>query len=128
MKSSNIRKVRILIYDPKSTLINSINELVKSNTGSIESSLQRFKDLKSEIGDDARKLEIKLFDDIPIQSMFIIDQNMNSGTMRVEPYIFGIRKEERRIQEITRKNEKNLFQTYCKSFEEMWNRGNYLSN
>jgi Domain of unknown function (DUF5919) len=128
VKSSNIRKVRILIYDPKSTLINSINELVKSNTGSIESSLQRFKDLKSEIGDDARKLEIKLFDDIPIQSMFIIDQNMNSGTMRVEPYIFGIRKEERRIQEITRKNEKNLFQTYCKSFEEMWNRGNYLSN
>ena len=128
MKSSNIRKVRILIYDPKSTLINSINELVKSNTGSIESSLQRFKDLKSEIGDDARKLEIKLFDDIPIQSMFIIDQNMNSGTMQVESYIFGIRKEERRIQEITRKNEKNLFQTYCKSFEEMWNRGNYLSN
>jgi Domain of unknown function (DUF5919) len=128
VKSSNIRKVRILIYDPKSTLINSINELVKSNTGSIESSLQRFKDLKSEIGDDARKLEIKLFDDIPIQSMFIIDQNMNSGTMQVESYIFGIRKEERRIQEITRKNEKNLFQTYCKSFEEMWNRGNYLSN
>ena len=106
MKSSNIRKVRILIYDPKSTLINSINELVKSNTGSIESSLQRFKDLKSEIGDDARKLEIKLFDDIPIQSMFIIDQNMNSGTMRVEPYIFGIRKEERRIQ-----NHKNSIQS-----------------
>jgi hypothetical protein len=60
--------------------------------------------------------------------MFIIDQNTNSGIMRIEPYLFGIRKEERRIQEISRKNEKHLFQTYCKSFEEMWNRGKSITD
>jgi hypothetical protein len=53
LKSNDVRKVRILIYNPKSILINSINTLVKSNIGSIQSCIQRFKDLKSEIGDDA---------------------------------------------------------------------------
>jgi hypothetical protein len=129
LKSKNIKKVRILIYNPKSTLINSINTLVKSNTGTIQSSVQRFVDLKSEIGDDARKFEIKLFDNIPIQSMFIIDPNTNSdGVMRVEPYLFGIRKEERRIQELSSKKEKELFQTYYRSFEEMWGKGKPVSD
>ncbi|MGZ5551660.1 MAG: hypothetical protein ACXWE7_12825 [Nitrososphaeraceae archaeon] len=44
---------------------------------------------------------------IPVQSMFILDPESNSdGIMRIEPYVYGIRKPDRRIFEVTSKAEK----------------------
>lgn len=53
--------------------------------------------------------------------MIILDPELNSdGLMRIEPYLYGIKKPNRRIFEITSKGEKDLFNTYYYSYESMW--------
>ena len=75
------------------------------------------------LGNDGKKLEVKVFDGIPVQSLFILEPETESeGIMRVEPYAYGIRKEDRRIQELSRRHEQKLFDTYFCSFNKMWDR------
>lgn len=53
--------------------------------------------------------------------MIILDPELNSdGLMRIEPYLYEIKKPNRRIFEITSKGEKDLFNTYYYSYESMW--------
>ena len=122
LKSHEIRKIRVLLVNPSSKLLNEISFLVNSDIGTITSAIKRFEQSRINLGNDGRKLEIRLFDGIPVQSMFILDPESNSdGQMRIEPYSYGIKKPNRRIFEITSKGEKDLFNTYYDSYNSMWN-------
>jgi hypothetical protein len=123
LKSPHISKVRIVLYDPAVTpqMTEKLNQLVDSNIGTVQTSLERLQKSKSDLGNDGEKLEIRVFDGIPIQSVFVIDPERESdGIMRVEPYLFGIRKEDRRRHELSSKKEKNLFELYWKSYHKIW--------
>jgi hypothetical protein len=111
--------------NPNTQLREQINALVSSDIGTANSSLNRLRRSKSDLGKDGDKLEIRVFDGIPVQSMFILDPKDESrGTMRVEPYLYSIRKEDRRIHELTIKNQKKFFKTYWQSYNEMWDSSN----
>jgi len=93
LTSPEIRKIRILLVNPTSKLTPEISNLVNSDIGTIESTLKRLQQSQTALGNLGRKLEIRLFNGIPIQSMFIVDPDINSdGKMRIEPYIYKIRK------------------------------------
>jgi hypothetical protein len=91
---------------------------------SINGSLSRIRDFKAKLGQEKSKLEIKVFDGIPIQSMFIIDPLSKKGVLRFEPYLYAIQKGKRRIYELPKKKDKELFEACWESYKEMWNNAN----
>jgi hypothetical protein len=56
-----------------------INQLTDSNIGTAQASLERLQKSKTNLGNDGKKLEIRVFDGIPIQSMFILDPGTDVG-------------------------------------------------
>jgi hypothetical protein len=126
INSEHIKSVRILICNPASPIRDQIIRQVDTNVGTIQSSLDSLKELNAALSKDvARKLQFKQYNEIPVQSIFILDRNTDSGVIRFEPYIFGIKKECRRIYEIRNSNKKQrpLFGVYCNSFDELWDSG-----
>jgi hypothetical protein len=93
----------------------------------ISGSIPRIKDFIKKLGGEKSKLEIKVFDGIPIQSMFIIDPSSKKGILRFEPYLYAIQKGKRRIYELPKKKGKDLFETCWVSYNEMWNRGKSIT-
>jgi hypothetical protein len=122
LRSPEIQRIRIILFDPKNeNLREKIDQLTDSNIGTAQASLERLQKSKTDLGNDGKKLEIKVFDGIPIQSMFILDPETDvGGVMNVEPYVYGIRKDDRRIHEIVASTQKKLFETYWKSYNKMW--------
>jgi hypothetical protein len=125
VKSQDIKQVRILLSNPDNEqLVNSITQLVNTDMTSINGSLSRIRDFKAKLGQEKSKLEIKVFDGIPIQSMFIIDPLSKKGVLRFEPYLYAIQKGKRRIYELPKKKDKELFEACWESYKEMWNNAN----
>ena len=125
LKSQDIKQVRILLSNPDNEqLVNSITQLVNTDMTSINGSLSRIRDFKAKLGQEKSKLEIKVFDGIPIQSMFIIDPLSKKGVLRFEPYLYAIQKGKRRIYELPKKKDKELFEACWESYKEMWNNAN----
>jgi hypothetical protein len=72
--------------------------------------LERLQKSQNDLGNDGKKLEVRVFDGVPIQSMFILDPETDSDCiMNVGPYVYGIRKEGRRIHEIDATTQNKLF-------------------
>lgn len=89
LKSQDIKNVRILLSNPNNEqLVNSITELVNTNMTTINGSLPRIRDFINRLGEEKSKLEVKVFDGIPIQSMFIIYPHSKKGILRFEPYLY----------------------------------------
>lgn len=68
LKSPEIRKIHILLVNPSAKLIDEISVLVNSDISTITSTKKRFQQSRTTLGEDGKKLEIRLFDGIPIQS------------------------------------------------------------
>jgi len=114
LQKPDIKNIQILISDPspKSPLISKIRNLVGTNINTLTGSLESLNELKqdTELSEKQReKLHIKITEEIPIQSMFILDGKEDSAIVRFEPYLFGITKELRPIHELSKRKEKKDF-------------------
>jgi hypothetical protein len=68
LRSPEFRKIRIILYNPNATLlIEKINQMVDSDIGTIQTSLNCIMESRSRVGNDGKKLEVKVFDGVPIQ-------------------------------------------------------------
>jgi hypothetical protein len=125
LQSKDVKSMRILISAPCNTdMVASIKNLVDTDISSIDSSLNRIKEFRHNLEQEEKsKLEIKVFDGIPVQSLFILDPLSKKGVLRFEPYIYSIQKGKRRIYELPKKKDKELFQTYFSSYNTMWDCG-----
>ena len=125
LQSKDVKSLRILISNPcNSEMVASIKNLVATDVSLIDSSLKRIKEFRHKIKQEEKsKLEIKVFDGIPVQSLFILDPLSKKGVLRFEPYLYSIQKGKRRIYEHRKRNDKDLFQTYFDSYNKMWDSG-----
>jgi hypothetical protein len=124
LRKPELKQCRVLICNPNSPIIGKIEDLVATNVETIRSTLNSLNDLHNSTDlslDQKNKIAVKLFNGIPVQSLFIIDSDKKGGAIRLEPYLFGITKQDRRISHISKKKQRHLFDTYSRSFDEMWN-------
>jgi len=128
--NSQVESFRVLLCDPKSRLLKEVSKQVGININTISSSIEGLRDLKSDSDINApnlKKLHIRTFNGIPVQSIFIIDQfeeAFDDATARFEPYIYGITKQNRFLYEVPKFKNKQLFQSVCMSYDKMWEDGN----
>jgi hypothetical protein len=116
LKSKDIERIRFLISNPdNSQLVKLMTELVDTDITTISSSLNRIKEFRAKLGEEKEKLEIRIFDGIPVQSIFILDPESKKGIMRYEPYLYGIQKGRRRLYELRKKKDKLLFEACYES-------------
>jgi hypothetical protein len=125
--NSKVKSFRILLFDPKSKFLKEVGKQVGTNVNTISSSIKSLQDLRndSDISEkDLKKLQIRTFNGIPVQSIFIIDRNIFfDATARFEPYIYGITKQRRFLYEVSKMKYKQLFQALCASYDKMWKVG-----
>jgi hypothetical protein len=119
----DIKSVRILLCNPNSPIKDQIIRQVDTNVGTIQSSIDTFNELTRTLSNDVvNKLQFRRYNEISVQSIFILDRNADTGVIRFSPYIFGIQKELRRIFEICKssKKQRKIFELYCNSYDELW--------
>jgi hypothetical protein len=127
--------VRLLICNPNSPLLPEIEKMVNAmslqsriqNTISELNTINNSQDISPQ---EAKKLELKIYDFIPTHSMIIVeskDDDKNSF-IQLEPYSYGLYQEERRIYYISKKKNKKLFESFEKSYDKMWTDSQQLAN
>jgi hypothetical protein len=124
LKKHSIEEVNILLSDPDVNIRPYIERQVHENIGTIASSIETLRSMKKDLSpDEFAKLHVKLSNEIPVQSIFIIDPDEKHSVIRFEPYVYGITKQRRRIFEMSKKKQKELYKVYLKSFNELWKLG-----
>jgi len=125
-------KVNVLVCDPHHRFMRKIEQVVYGRkktvkplkTGEkISSTLSVLENVKH---DDSlselqiNSLQIRTHELIPTHTLVILDPSSDSAVMQVEPYPFGIDREERRVFRIYKRKQAELFNIYWQSFQNMW--------
>jgi hypothetical protein len=123
LRNPNVR-IRILMCSPVSPLIDKIERQVNINIKSVSSAYDAIAKFWNGLSDEEKeRLAFRLSNEIPVQSIYIIDRLSETAIIRGEVYLFGIGKEDRRLYEISKNEEKHYFDTITKSYERLWSLG-----
>jgi len=118
-------KIKILICDPKSDLLDHIKYLtvypkIDENLTSCLSRLCNMKIISLSTKELAN-FEIRCYKTILTHNTVTIDQDIESnGTILVEHFLFGIKSQNRKIIQLLKKKNHEIFDIYYKSFLKLW--------
>jgi len=118
-------KIKILICDPKSDLLDHIKYLtvypkIDENLTSCLSRLCNMKIISLSTKELAN-FEIRCYKTILTHNTITIDQDIESnGTILVEHFLFGIKSQNRKIIQLLKRKNHEIFDIYYKSFLKLW--------
>lgn len=118
-------KIKILICDPKSDLLDHIKYLtvypkIDENLTSCLSRLCNMKIISLSTKELAN-FEIRCYKTILTHNIITIDQDIESnGTILVEHFLFGIKSQNRKIIQLLKRKNHEIFDIYYKSFLKLW--------
>lgn len=118
-------KIKILICDPKSDLLDHIKYLtvypkIEENLTSCLSRLCNMKIISLSTKELAN-FEIRCYKTILTHNIITIDQDIESnGTILVEHFLFGIKSQNRKIIQLLKRKNHEIFDIYFKSFLKLW--------
>lgn len=118
-------KIKILICDPKSDLLDHIKYLtvypkIDENLTSCLSRLCNMKIISLSTKELAN-FEIRCYKTILPHNTITIDQDIESnGTILVEHFLFGIKSQNRKIIQLLKRKNHEIFDIYYKSFLKLW--------
>jgi len=118
-------KIKILICDPKSDLLDHIKYLtvypkIEENLTSCLSRLCNMKIISLSTNELAN-FEIRCYKTILTHNTITIDQDIESnGTILVEHFLFGIKSQNRKIIQLHKRKKHEIFDIYYKSFLKLW--------
>lgn len=118
-------KIKILICDPKSDLLNHVKYLtvypkIEENLTSCLSRLCNMKIISLSTNELAN-FEIRCYKTILTHNIITIDQDIESnGTILVEHFLFGIKSQNRKIIQLLKRKNHEIFDIYYKSFLKLW--------
>lgn len=118
-------KIKILICDPKSDLLNHVKYLtvypkIEENLTSCLSRLCNMKIISLSTNELAN-FEIRCYKTILTHNIITIDQDIESnGTILVEHFLFGIKSQNRKIIQLLKRKNHEIFEIYYKSFLKLW--------
>ena len=118
-------KIKILICDPKSDLLNHVKYLtvypkIEENLTSCLSRLCNMKIISLSTKELAN-FEIRCYKTILTHNTITIDQDIESnGTILVEHFLFGIKSQNRKIIQLLKRKNHEIFDIYYKSFVKLW--------
>jgi len=118
-------KIKILICDPKSDLLDHIKYLtvypkIEENLTSCLSRLCNMKIISLSTNELAN-FEIRCYKTILTHNTISIDQDIESnGTILVEHFLFGIKSQNRKIIQLHKRKKHEIFDIYYKSFLKLW--------
>lgn len=118
-------KIKILICDPKSDLLDHIKYLtvypkIDENLTSCLSRLCNMKIISLSTKELAN-FEIRCYKTILTHNIITIDQDIESnGTILVEHFLFGIKSQNRKIIQLLKRKNHEIFDIYFKSFLKLW--------
>ena len=118
-------KIKILICDPKSDLLNHVKYLtvypkIEENLTSCLSRLCNMKIISLSTNELAN-FEIRCYKTILTHNTITIDQDMESnGIILVEHFLFGIKSQNRKIIQLLKRKNHEIFDIYYKSFLKLW--------
>jgi hypothetical protein len=118
-------KIKILICDPKSDLLNHIKYLTVSPNieENLTSCLSRLCNMKiiSLTTNELANFEIRSYKTILTHNVIIIDQGIElNGTILIEHFLFGIKSVNRKIIQLYKRKNHYMFDNYYKSFLRLW--------
>jgi hypothetical protein len=118
-------KLKILICDPQSDLLNHIKYLTvfPDIYQSLTSCLSKLCNMKivSLSTKELSYFEIRTYKTILPHNMIIIDKDSYSnGIILLEPFLFGIKSTNRKIFQMNKKKNQEIFDIYFKSFLKLW--------
>ena len=121
---NNIR-IKILICDPQSDLLNHIKYLTvfPNIYESLTSCLSKLCNMKivSLSTKELSYFEIRTFKTILPHNMIIIDRDSQSnGIIFLEPFLFGIKSTNRKVFQMYKRKNPEIFEIYFKSFLKLW--------
>lgn len=118
-------KIKILICDPKSDLLDHIKYLtvypkIDENLTLCLSRLCNMKIISLSTKELAN-FEIRCYKTILTHNTITIDQDIESnGTILVEHFLFGIKSQNRKIIQLLKRKNHEIFDIYYKSFLKLW--------
>ena len=118
-------KIKILICDPKSDLLDHVKYLtvypkIEENLTSCLSRLCNMKIISLSTNELAN-FEIRCYKTILTHNTITIDQDIESnGTILVEHFLFGIKSQNRKIIQLLKRKNHEIFDIYYKSFLKLW--------
>ena len=118
-------KIKILICDPKSDLLDHVKYLtvypkIDENLTSCLSRLCNMKIISLSTKELAN-FEIRCYKTILTHNTITIDQDIESnGTILVEHFLFGIKSQNRKIIQLLKRKNHEIFDIYYKSFLKLW--------
>lgn len=118
-------KIKILICDPKSELVNHMKYLtvypnIEENLNSCLSRLCNMK-IISLTSSELANFEIRSYKTILTHNVIIIDQGLElNGIILIEHFLFGIKSPNRKIIQLHKRKNHQLFDNYNKSFLRLW--------
>ncbi|HEX7141677.1 MAG TPA: hypothetical protein VF222_04290 [Nitrososphaeraceae archaeon] len=121
----NSIKLKILLCDPHSDLLNHIKYLTvfPNIYESLTSCLSKLCNMKivSLSTKELSNVEIRIYKTILPHNLIIIDRDIHgSGIILVEPYLFGIKSQNRKIYQIYKRKNQEIFDLHFKSFLKLW--------
>ena len=73
--------------------------------------------------DVQKRIEIKLYSTIPSGSILLIDKDLETGSIKVEPILYKFPPAERPSFIVTRSSSPGLYKNLLDSFNDLWNKG-----
>lgn len=118
-------KLKILLCDPHSDMLNHLKYLsVFPNIHeSLTSCLSKLCNMKivSLSTKELSNFEIRIYKTILPHNIIIRDRDIQgSGILLVEPYLFGINSQNRKIYQIYKRKNQEIFDLHFKSFLKLW--------
>jgi hypothetical protein len=118
-------KIKILICDPQSDLLNHLKYLTvfPNIYESLTSCLSKLCNMKivSLSTKELSYFEIRTYKTILPHNMIIIDRDSQSnGIILLEPFLFGIKSTNRKIFQMHKRKNPEMFDIYFKSFLKLW--------
>ena len=93
----------------------------------IESNTQSFQTWLNTLSEAARKkIEIRAYQQCPINTFVIIDRDEPNGFVQTEVLLYGLVVRNKPHYKLTKKDGENLFKAHCESFDQLWNRAEIL--
>lgn len=128
----NSIKLKILLCDPHSDLLNHIKYLTvfPNIYESLTSCLSKLCNMKivSLSTKELSNVEIRIYKTILPHNLIIIDRDIHgSGIILMEPYLFGIKPQNRKIYQIYKRKNQEIFDLHFKSFLKLWETSNEYS-
>ena len=118
-------KIKILICDPRSDLLAHLQYLtvfpkIEENVTACLSKLCNMK-IISLSTNELVNFEIRSYKTILTHNIIIIDQNIESnGAILIEPFLFGVKSQNRKIIQLFKRKNAQIFNIYNKSFLKLW--------